>query len=146
MSRYINSEIPPDVTPSGFPYLLAINNTPWSDLLYLNVHFYYFPPDPPGSFVGVTPWLEGYMSNFFIPAWPTLIQGPNFPYDGVGVDPLIGKEVIWPLQADYNSAGFGDYLTPHTVKLYLVAVSEGFTYSQPVTSRPFYTFPNGIGF
>jgi hypothetical protein len=147
LHRFINSVIPPDVTTAPFPYTITTNIVPYSDLLYVNLSVFYFPPDPPGSFVGVVPWLQNYFSNFAVPGLPTLMEGPFFPYDGQGFDPLVGTEFVWRgLQADYNSAGFGDYLTAHDVKMYLVAVSEGFTYSEPVTSRPNYDFPNGIGF
>lgn len=145
-ARLITSVAPAAVTLAFIPSINRLS-IPYSDLLYVTLfQAGYFPPDPPGSFVGVIPYLVGYFSNFALSGFPSVIEGPYFPYDGKPIDPIFGTTFTWEgIQADYNSTGAGDYLIAHDVKLYVVSVSSGFTYQPPITSHPFWDFPNGIG-
>lgn len=151
-ARLISSVVPPDVgTVAGFiPPAVNIFVPTGQTLKYATITCTYAPPTPNrGSFDGIEIWMSGYFSNF------TFGLGPNPEecgfYKFVGTTPPApahprGGQVTFTILCDYDSTAAPPLSSPHDVKIYMVAASEGRTIQLPVTSRPaVFDFPNGIG-
>ena len=147
-ARLIDSVAPGDPGTYLGPTAFTIFSYPGSTLKYAKITLTFNPPDPLGSFYGISVFLNGYFSNQ--PGSSSYImQGPFWRYPNrhfFDPDPFpFGDDFTFELQCDYDSTATNWLNIPHPVRIYIVSLSEAGTHLTPVTSRPSILFSNGIG-